>query len=90
MPAQEGCWVPFTCPKKAWLVRLSGKMSEESSEGWELGASLTPNPFRKDTCCRIRISREQVEDMFSKFVRIGREDMDNARGREMLASAEIR
>ena len=47
------------------------------------------NPFRKDTCSRIRISIEQVEDMFSRFVRIGREDMDNARGREMLASAEI-
>ena len=32
MPAQEGCWMPFICPKKAWLVRLSGKI-EESSEG---------------------------------------------------------
>lgn len=82
--------MPFICPKKAWLVRLSGKMSEESSEGWELGASLTTNPFIKYTCSRIRISREQAEDMFSRFVRIGREDMDSARDREMLASAAIR
>ena len=89
MPAQEGCWMPFICPKKAWLVRLSGKI-EESSEGWELGASLTPNPFRKDTCSRIRISREQVEDMLSRFVRIWREDTESARDREMPASTEIR
>lgn len=37
----------------------------------------------------IRISIEQGEDMFSRFVRTGKEDTDSARGREMLASAEI-
>lgn len=72
----------FICLRKLGWWRLWKNVWRKWQKGWGLKHPWPQILSRKYTCSRIRMSREQAEDMFSRFVKIGREDMSTARDRD--------